>query len=326
MKAKEVWVIVPFSRPQHLKNVLDNFSRQDFHNKRLIIVENGDAVGACKTHGIEPDLLITSDNHQAAAKNAGIQAIKDQGGGFWATYDDDDYYGPHYLSEMVESSDKGDVIGKGDLFVRLANGHLFSFQGIACEEYSNFVHGPTICSWAENHATFPNTGQIGEDCAMVRKMIEEGGSVWATSQRNFVFQRYPSADHHTWKISDNTLIESLMCGMGLDPSVKDYGENVSYDFVNGLIAEPEHELVRASFNDEEKLAEIDKTGKSEEFIKGILMQEGFLKEGESPDKLRSANCTLLISNTFKGDTKIEQVSGDDAYTIEEGCPAGRGEP
>jgi hypothetical protein len=303
-----------------LQNVLDNFKRQDFSNKKLVIIENGNAVGTCKKHGVEPDLLLTSGNHQATAKNAGIEAIRERGGGFWATYDDDDYYGPHYLSEMVGYSDKAEIIGKGDFFVRMAGGTLRFFGGIACEEYTRFVHGPTICSWTELPCEFPNTGDIGEDCALVKNMVEEGGRIWAASKHHFIFHRYPSADHHTWKISDNTLTESLMCGM-YETMVRDYGPNIAYDFVNGIGEEPEYEEIERGFNDEEKLAKLDETGKTKEFITKVLCDLGMIKEGEDPyKKLKRTDCTLMMQNTFRDGERLLLLDKGNAIPIEEGPP------
>lgn len=320
MKAKSVWVIVPFSRPQYLQNVLDNFKRQKFANKKLIIVENGDAIGTCKAHGFEPDVLLISGSHQALAKNEAIYYIRKRGGGFWATNDDDDYYSPNYLSEMVECSDRAEVIGKGDLFVRMAGGNLRSFEGIGCDEYTNFIHGPTICSWAEL-CEFPNVGDIGEDCALVRNMIRSGAQVWATNKHNFIFHRYPDKEHHTWKISDDTLTNSLVSGTDFNCVVKDYGKEIPYDFVNGIGEEPEHEVIESGNNDAEIMAEIDKTGKTEEFTKKALYEMGFIQEGEDPhDRMTKTECKFLVCRTFLEGDQAFRLDGEDAFPIEESDP------
>jgi GT2 family glycosyltransferase len=47
-------VIVPFSRPQNIVNVLNNFHRQTYYNKKLIIVENGEATG--RSYGADKTL------------------------------------------------------------------------------------------------------------------------------------------------------------------------------------------------------------------------------------------------------------------------------
>jgi hypothetical protein len=327
MKAKEVWVIVPFSRPQFFDNLVLNFKRQNFPNKKLILVENGDAIGTCKERGFEPDVLLTSGSHQATAKNEGLGYIRKHGYGFWATFDDDDYYGPNYLSEMIGYSDKAEIIGKGDFFVRMAGGTLRSFEGIGTLEYTNFIHGPTICSWAELCMDFPNTGQIGEDCSLVQRMIEEGARVWASSKYNFIFHRYPDENHHTWKISDSKLTDSLSLGIGFDPVVKDYGKNIPYDFVNDIGEEPEYETIEAGHNDIEILAEMDKSGMTEEFTRKALYEMGMIAKGENPkDKLNKTEFKLLIMNTFRRGQQAHLLDGKDAHLIEEGSLDSGGEP
>jgi glycosyltransferase involved in cell wall biosynthesis len=326
MKADSVWVIVPFSRPQYLKNVLDNFTRQDFQNKKLVIVENGDAIGTCIKHGVEPDILLSSLPHQAEAKNEALAAIRRRGYGFWATFDDDDYYGPGYLSEMVGYSDRAEVVGKGDFFVRLAGGDLLLFEGIGSLQYTNFVHGPTICSWAELCMDFPNTGRIGEDCALVKDMLVGGASVWAASKHNFIFKRYPGEDHHTWKMSDEKLIHSLSFGIGFDPVVKNYGQDVPYDFINGIGEEPEYEQIVTAPKDSEILAAID-DGPTKEFTKKALVEMGLIEEGEEPeDKLKRKDVTFMFQNTFLHGAEVFRMEGDDAYPVREGVTIGEDEP
>ena len=97
-----IYAIVPFSRPDMLENVKNNFVRQKFLDKKLIIVENGPAIGACKKYNFQPDILLTSDAHQSHAKNTAINELNKRGGGFWTTLDDDDWYGKSlHFSEMI---------------------------------------------------------------------------------------------------------------------------------------------------------------------------------------------------------------------------------
>lgn len=308
-------MVVPFSRPKHLQNTIDNFVRQKFSNKKLILVENGPAIGACKKIGFEPDLLLTSEPHQAHAKNAGLAAIRERGGGFWATFDDDDYYGPGYLEEMVEASAYAEVVGKADFFVRMARGTLRSFQSIGCEQYVNFIHGPTICSWAEACCDFP-IKRIGEDIGLVENMMGVGAKVWATSRHHFIFNRYSDECHHTWKISDDQLTHSLAFGVGPRGMaiIKDYGPKVDYDFVNGLkTEEPPFELLSTDLKCDEALEYARTHGMPfEEFIEETLRTQGMLKEGEQvSDKFRQRKVDVVSYRSFEKGLSTEIISRDD---------------
>ncbi len=68
---KRLNVIVPLSRPLMIDNVRDNFERQRYQNKRLVIVQNGPGLCACQRAGFQPDVLIDiSKAHQSTAKNS----------------------------------------------------------------------------------------------------------------------------------------------------------------------------------------------------------------------------------------------------------------
>ena len=115
---EDIYVIVPFSKPEFLENVKRNFVQQKHYNKKLIVVENGKGIGTCKKHGFEPDVLLTSDAHQSWARNEAINWVKAHGGGLCANFDDDDYYGPEYLSELHQNRGKANIIGKYDFYIK----------------------------------------------------------------------------------------------------------------------------------------------------------------------------------------------------------------
>lgn len=205
MKAKEVWVIVPFSRPSCFENVVSNFTRQTFQNKKLVLVENGDAIGCCKERGFEPDLLLTSERHQAIAKNVGLAALRERKAEFWTTYDDDDWYNNSYLDELIDCSDKAEMVGKHNIFVKTTDDRLWLLQDSKENSFVDAVHGPTISAWVKDTVVdFPNTGQWGEDLAFINDMQLKGAKLWSSSRWNFIFQRHKN-HNHTWHTTDYQL-------------------------------------------------------------------------------------------------------------------------
>lgn len=308
-------MVVPFSRPEHLQGTIDNFARQTFPNKKLILVENGRAIGACRRMGFTPDLLLTSKAHQSHAKNTGLEAIRERGGGFWATFDDDDYYGPGYLEEMVEASGKAEIVGKADFFVRMAAGTLRSFQGIGCEQYTNFIHGPTICSWTDVCGEFP-IKKIGEDISMVESVLGNGGRVWATSRHNFIFNRYSEEKHHTWEISDQKLTQSLAFGVGPRgfAIIKDYGTNIDYDFVNRVHSEePEYETLSNDLQCDEALEYARTHGVPfEQFIEDSLRENGMLGfDEETSERYSKKEIDLVSYRSFEKGLVTEILRRDE---------------
>lgn len=202
---KNIWCIVPFSRPQNLNWVIDGFKSQTYTDKKLIIVENGPAVGACKKAGIQPDVLLTSKKHQSYAKNEALLWLKkNHPKDWWATWDDDDYYGPQYLQELADNTSKADIIGKASSFMKLTDDRLYMLtrwnQG---EAEQPFIHGPTVTGIAGDSILFDYM-DWGEDLVWVREMHRLGAKVYRTSQFHWCYFRFANT-RHTWLISDDEL-------------------------------------------------------------------------------------------------------------------------
>lgn len=245
MKAKEIWVIVPFSRPQYLENLKSNFLRQKFYNKKLIIVENGKGIGTCKRFGFKPDILLTSKPHQSDAKNKGIEALQDINAEFWTTFDDDDWYGPDYLQELYENSDKADIIGKSSIFNKTTEGKLRLFSGL--ENASTFdLHGPTISGWTKSTIFFLNTGRWGEDMQFLYRLNDKGATFWSTSKYNFIYQRFKSHDH-AWTVTDYQLSQCWYKFQSKNnPSVIEYDvdKETMYNIVSQKIPLPDGNVIK----------------------------------------------------------------------------------
>ena len=248
MKARKINVIVPFSRPAMLDNVINNFLRQHYSNKRLILVENGPAIGACIKKGVYPDLLLQSEPHQSFAKNTALEELR-KIGGFWTTFDDDDYYGPSYLEELAEFSNKATIIGKFSHFMLTTENALRLYLSSRENRLTRFVHGPTISAWAEDSVDFKDTGRWGEDNDWIDRMTLKGALVYATSRWNFVFQR--SKHQHTWLINDSQITQTLFKVCGADLEVREY-EACSYEHVNKIAPEPIYSLIKRMPYDAER--------------------------------------------------------------------------
>lgn len=193
-----VWVVVPFAREANLPLVVANFERQVFTDMKLVIVENGPAVGACARAGIKPDILLTSDAHQSDAKNTALAEIRRRGGGFWTTFDDDDWYGRYHVQEIANHAHRANVVGRGEHFVRLSDG-LYLFRREYANRYANSVAGPTISAWTEDTIEFRRftPGDTPDWC---ERMRAAGASFWNCDYRHFVYSRH--SGKHAWSASD----------------------------------------------------------------------------------------------------------------------------
>ena len=208
MKNPTIWCVIPFSRPHQLTWVKDLLSAQTYQNKKVLVVENGPAIGACKKAGFVPDVLLASKPHQSYAKNEALLYLKNNGFGddIWTTWDDDDYYAPEYLSELADATDKGDIIGKASSFMKLTDGKLYCVTKWKENELADepFVHGPTVSGRVKDSLLFTYM-DWGEDLVWVREMAALGAKVYRTSRYNWCYFRYANTKH-TWLISDDEIM------------------------------------------------------------------------------------------------------------------------
>jgi glycosyltransferase involved in cell wall biosynthesis len=261
-----IWCVVPFSRPQNLELVRRQFISQSYQNKKLVIVENGSAIGSCKRAGFEPDLLLTSRTHQSYAKNEALLALKEKhGDDYWTTTDDDDYYGPGYLEELAQSLGKGEVIGKSRSFIRLSDGRLYLIDKWAENELGDsIVHGPTITARIKDSLLF-QVEDWGEDLDWAEEMKRLGARVYSTSRYNWCYFRSSDGEGHAWCVSDN---EIRFANSG---AMVDYGP-FNADIVNG-VTHPSGEVVYCNEFDIEGSAmylKIMKETGGDEFTKDIV--------------------------------------------------------
>lgn len=202
-EADFVWVIVPFSRPENLTHVLENFARQKFPFKKLVLVANGNARRLASPLLASWDKVwLTSDAHQSDAKNTALSEIRKRGGGFTVVMDDDDWYGPQFLTEAVGYAKTYDVIGKARHFMSV-DGNLWLCSRERRGRPQSWLTGGTIACWAENAPEYPRVSS-GEDAEFCTRAERQGMRIFGTDVYHYLYRR-SSASDHAWRISAEDL-------------------------------------------------------------------------------------------------------------------------
>lgn len=204
MMAIKPLIIIPSFRKDFTANVVNNLKRQVCRNFRVIIVENGNAVGEYKKLGFE---TIQSESNVWAARNAGlIYAKENYKDGFFVFMDDDDLYGKNYISEIIENAKKAEIVGKTSIYYKLSNIVTFMDSGIENTFSERPVHGPTMSGWVNDAEFFPKVNVWGEDFEWQRIMLNKGAKIYSTSSRNFLGVRH---GNHTWSLSDRDVVRTF---------------------------------------------------------------------------------------------------------------------
>ena len=234
-------VIASVSRPERIANVCENFQRQR-EPARLVLVLNGAArdVRAPWSHQI----LRCDGGTPARARNAGLEWAKANGPGIIAFWDDDDYYGPGYLTEIADAlrDHPRRIVGKPVRYVEFDDG-LWLFA-----RKQDVFLGGTMAGWAAELPFIPDL-PCGEDHEWCRQLQRDGFEFAPTSGAHYLYNR--KGDGHAWRSTRAQMLYTYgpAFALGRDsPSVADGTlrggafvpratiDDVQEDFVAALLA------------------------------------------------------------------------------------------
>jgi len=210
-----VSAVVSSKRPHQLTNVMAFVGRQLHTDLELILVTHGFIAEAselkrlAERYGVDRYSVIPADATLTLGDcmNLGIRAA---GGRYVAKMDDDNWYGSHYVSDLVRAFSWTDaqVVGKWAHYVHLrgSNATLLRFSG-AEHRYVELVQGGTILAPRSVMQELPMENLPRRvDTTFLDKVRLNGGKIYSADRFNFISIRSASSDGHTWSISDDDLL------------------------------------------------------------------------------------------------------------------------
>ncbi|MDN3482255.1 glycosyltransferase [Arthrobacter sp. APC 3897] len=210
-----VSALVPTIRPHQLDGLFATIARQRNVDVELVLLTHGFELEPGRleelqtTHGVAKVKLLTAGrgvslgeclNRCAAAATGEVVA----------KMDDDDHYGPHYLSDQLHALhySGADIVGKQAhyMHLRTSNATVLRF-GHREHRYTDFVMGPTITARRSLvlELPFPALG-LGEDTGFLRQAAAAGKRIYSSDRFNYFQVR--EATGHTWQVADAALLAS----------------------------------------------------------------------------------------------------------------------
>jgi glycosyltransferase involved in cell wall biosynthesis len=194
-------------------NMLNNYVRQRYKRKELIIIINKDSINAVKWRKMAagyPNVSVYQVPERVSlgqCLNCGICRTKHP---LIAKFDDDDFYSPYYLREQVKALQKtrSPVLGKHACFVYLAASKKLVIRSPQeRNKFAGFVQGGTIMFRRNilKRVRFSDLS-LGEDVKFLRDCTRKGYRIYATSPYNYVYIRRKNKRNHTWKVSDRRFL------------------------------------------------------------------------------------------------------------------------
>jgi glycosyltransferase involved in cell wall biosynthesis len=199
-----ITVITCTMREEMLENMLANFERQTMANKELIVILNKNNLQFSAPPGVRVFRLDESFT-LGECLNYGIQESR---GDVIAKFDDDDYYGPDYLSGALaelEASGAG-VVGKAGIFVYFKHDRLLSvFRPQLTDTFfkKDWLAGGTLVFrkkvW---DAVRFRPLNVGEDTWFQRDCLKARISLYSGGIYQYCLIRYGEGHGHSWQALD----------------------------------------------------------------------------------------------------------------------------
>ncbi len=228
---RRVSVVTVTNRPSQLENVVSNYQRQAYQDRELIVVLNDDSFslpGVRETLAAVPNARVFQRPESSTLGECLNHAIDQSSYEYIAKFDDDDYYGEHYLTDALNAFlyCEAEIVGKRCYYAYVQNQRCLALRFSGFEHrHVKFVSGATLVvrrDLFEEHR-FPEDVPRGVDTQFQRACVDSGIGVYSTDRFNFTANRLKSTDGHTWQISDEEFLEKCHTVAYLD----DYRARVS---------------------------------------------------------------------------------------------------
>lgn len=211
---KMVTLIACTIRDNMMNNIFENFSRQRWKEKELIIILNNDNMKISKWREKAADYKnvtiyqLPQEKTLGDCLNFGIEKAKFD---IVAKFDDDDYYSPYYLTEAMEifNNTNAQLVGKGKSFMYFEREKLLTIRKLGTENKAgkSSLKGGTLMFKKELYPRikFPSIKGSGEDSSFVRICKRRNVKIYTTSRYNYVYIRRGNRNFHTFKQSNSLL-------------------------------------------------------------------------------------------------------------------------
>ncbi|WP_129595994.1 glycosyltransferase family protein [Anaerophilus nitritogenes] len=208
-----VSIITCTNRIHSIDPILDNFYRQNYKEKELIIVLNNNQMNLKewkrKTKLDERIKIFQMDEIKSLGEclNFGISQAQYS---YISKFDDDNYYAPNFLEDLINGFLYTDaqIIGKHTYYAYLEKSNTIALRFPNLEnQYVHFLCGAAFIMkkqvWNQikfKDTTIQTVTYFWRDC--VRKRIK----LYSADRFNFIAIRHPSIEDHTWKIDDDEFL------------------------------------------------------------------------------------------------------------------------
>ncbi|WP_420111367.1 glycosyltransferase family 2 protein [Pseudactinotalea sp.] len=205
-----VSVVVPSNRPHQMANVFANVGRQR-HPVELVLVLHGidldenDLRERANQAGVTRLVIVPADVSLTLGlcMNLGIEAAS---GSYVAKVDDDNYYGPEFVGDLVDAvaCSGADIVGKWAHFVwlRSSGAVVLRYPDAEYRRERRVQGGSMLFSTDVVRSLRFSDIPRAVDSDILDRALERGYRIYSADRYNYVSVRGTDVSQHTWQASD----------------------------------------------------------------------------------------------------------------------------
>ncbi|MFE1244705.1 glycosyltransferase [Fictibacillus sp. NPDC058756] len=208
-------------RDHCIDNIFENYHKQTFEPKELIIVLNHDGMDIKKWRekaSVYKNVSVYQLPQDISLGSCINFAVEKTRFDIIANFEDDDYYSSTYLQKSVENLRKlkVDVIGKTSVYIYLKNRQILAvfnpnnenqFVHVQRSFGKQYLQGGTLVFKKKVHEKVKFADQIKElDRVFSMDCVRNGFKVYSSTKDDFVYIRSDDEGQHTWKVPVEIII------------------------------------------------------------------------------------------------------------------------
>ena len=204
-----VSVLTPTMRPENIEHCLENFRKQTYEDRELILILNNAEfdVGAIRRDAESiPNVQVLHVDGRTTLGDCLNRGVEAATGKYIAEMDDDDHYGERYLSDTVLAASFSDaeIVGKGVYFVYFEATENTALREITPEHtFTSLVAGNTIFIQADaaRDVMFAPLTK-GGDTDFQRRAVLAGCRIYSADRFNYLRVWDHRLSERSWKVSN----------------------------------------------------------------------------------------------------------------------------
>lgn len=204
-----VTVITCTHMHRYMDNIINNFLRQKYNKKELIIILNKNSLNKKeweKKAEKHKNIRIFQKDEKITVGSCMNFAVAQSDFEYIANFDHDDYYGEEYLNDFMKVVNKIDagLFGKRTQYVYFEKSKRLTLRHPNREfKYVDFIDGPTVFFKKSIFKKVKYKDSDKADLQLSHDCIEHGIKIYSINKENFCYIRKASNDLHTWKVEED---------------------------------------------------------------------------------------------------------------------------